>query len=147
MKNLRTLFLLLAFAPAPAAADDATLVKETLERFHAALGSGDRQAALALLADDALIVEAGSIETLKEYRDHHLDADIEFAKSVPATRIPLRVVVEGNAAWAVSNVSASGSFRGKPISTQSAELAVLSRTPSGWRIRAVHWSARPVRAR
>ena len=62
---------------------DSSDVAATVDRFHAALSAGDSTGALALLADDAVILESGGVETRDEYRSHHLPADIAFAQAVP----------------------------------------------------------------
>lgn len=114
----------------------------TVTAFHAALASGDSAAALALLAPDVAILESGGRETLTEYRSHHLPGDIRFARSVPAKRQPLQVTVVGEVAWAAGTSESAGTIEGRSIASFGAELVVLSRTPSGWRIRAIHWSSR-----
>ena len=143
MKRLATaVVLVVCLAPGPAAAGDPEDVAATLQAFHAALASGDSRAALALLADDAVVAEAGALETLAQYRDHHLAADIAFAQAVRTRREAPRVTVQGDVAWAVSTSRSSGTFRDRAVDSSGAELAVLTRTASGWRIRAVHWSSR-----
>ena len=122
--------------------DDSTDVARTVQAFHAALARGDSAAVLALLASDAQIVEAGGIETLAEYRAHHLPADIEYARAVPSTPGALYVTIQGESAWVVSTSDAKGEFRGRAVNSRSAELMVLTRTRVGWHIRAIHWSSR-----
>lgn len=121
---------------------DSTAVAAVLERFHAALAAGDSATVLSLLTPDALIVEAGGVETRDEYRGHHLPGDIAFARAVERVRRPITVRVEGDAAWAVSTSTARGSYRERRIDSTGAELAVLRRTPDGWKITAIHWSSR-----
>ncbi len=132
-------------APAAAPGDSAE-VAATVERYHAALAAGDSAAALALLAPDAVILESGGIETREEYRAHHLPADIAFAQAVPGERDPIRVTVRGDVAWAVSARTTRGDYRGRSIDSAGAELMVLTRTPEGWRISAIHWSSRARRS-
>ncbi|MGE0438996.1 MAG: DUF4440 domain-containing protein [Vicinamibacterales bacterium] len=124
------------------AQSDSAAVVATIERFRKALASGDSAAAIALLAPDATILESGGLETVPQYRSHHLPADIAFAQSVPHTRGPIRVTVAGDVAWASSTSGAKGEFRGREINSASAELMVLRRSGSGWRIQAIHWSSR-----
>lgn len=125
-------------------ADSATA---TLTAFHDALAAGDSLAALALLADDVVILEGGGRETLAEYRAHHLRGDIKFARALPAKRRPLQVSVVGDVAWAVGTSETAGTIDGRLVDSMGAELVVLTRSPRGWRIRAIHWSSRrrPVR--
>lgn len=133
-------------SPAPAAATDSAEVARTVTRFHQALAAGDSAGALALLTEDAIILEAGGVETRTEYRAHHLPGDIEFARAIRSARGPVRVRVRGDGAWATSTSTTQGEFRGRQINSAGAELMVLTRTPSGWRISAVHWSSRTRRS-
>ena len=127
-------------------ASDSTDVVAVVVAYHAAMAAGDSAAALALLSPDATILESGGIETREEYRSHHLPADISFERAVKSERGPVRVVIQGDVAWAASTSTAQGEYRGRQINTSSAELMVLARTPNGWKIRAIHWSSRPRRA-
>jgi ketosteroid isomerase-like protein len=121
---------------------DSADVAATVLRFHGALATGDSAAALAILAPDAVVLEAGTIETYEEYRTQHLAGDIAFARAVVAERGPLRVRVQGDVAWAISASTTVGTFRDRPINSSGAELVVLTRSADGWRIRAIHWSSR-----
>jgi ketosteroid isomerase-like protein len=135
---------LMAATPGPAfatRANDSADVARTVERFHQALAQGDGAAALALLAPSATILESGNLETVEEYRANHLPADIEFARAVKEGRTPTLVTVRGDVAWAVATSVTQGTFHGRPISSAGAELVVLTRSPSGWRIVAIHWSS------
>ena len=125
---------------------DSSDVAAVVARYHSALASGDSAAAIALLTDDAVVLETGSVETKSEYRAHHLPADIAFARAVPSQRSPIVVRVRGDVAWASSTSTTQGEFRGRAINSSGAELMVLSREPDGWKIRAIHWSSRARRA-
>lgn len=130
-----------AFAPA---ASDSTAVTDVVERFHHALARGDSVAALALLSRDAVIIESGEVESLEEYRSHHLPADIGFARAVKGKRSSLRVAVRGDVAWTAATSTTQGIFRGRTVNSAGAELMVLTRGVDGWRISAIHWSSRAV---
>ena len=121
---------------------DSAAVVEAIHAYHGALASGDSAAALALLAEDVVILESGGKEDLEHYRGHHLPADMEFSAAVPGERGEIDVVVQGDIAWASSTSVTQGTFREREINSQGAELMVLSRTASGWKIRAIHWSSR-----
>lgn len=121
---------------------DEALVKAAVAAFHRALDSGDREAALRLLAPDAVVLEGGDLETRQQYQDHHLAADIQFAQATRSTRSTVAVTVQGDAAWISSVSTTSGQVNGKPLQLSGAELMVLTRAPSGWLIRAIHWSSR-----
>jgi ketosteroid isomerase-like protein len=139
-------FLLSSLCAGPLAAqpagDDSAAVSAVVSSFHGSLRSGNAESVLQLLADDALLFEAGGVETRAEYGKNHLPADIDFEKVVATKRSPIRVVVNGNTAWASSTSEFSGTFQGRAVDSLGAELMVLSREPAGWRIRAIHWSGR-----
>lgn len=151
-------YLCLIQYPRPAKAFEASVTRErvtasdsadvvaTAEKFHAALAAGDSMAALALLAQDALILEGGAIETRGDYRAHHLLADIEFARAVRTDRSITRAVVQGDAAWIVATSTTQGTMNGRQINSVGAELMVLRRVGAGWQITTVHWSSRNRRA-
>lgn len=126
-------------------AGDSAAVAETIHRFHRALATADSAAVHALLTEDAVILEGGELESRTEYLAHHLPSDIAFARAVERVSGPIRVVVQGDAAWATSTSTTRGSFRDRAVNSQGAELMVLVRTPAGWRIAAIHWSSRPLR--
>ena len=128
--------------PGHAPQSDSIAVAATVLRYHAALESGDSLAALALLADDAIVLESGGVESPAEYRSHHLASDIAFARAVKGVRSPVRVVVRGDAAWASSTSTTQGTYRDRTINSVGAELMVLTRSPDGWKIAAIHWSSR-----
>ena len=136
--------LLLSVAMPLAAQDtrEQDAVAAVVQAFHAALVRGDSAAALALLADDATILESGGRETKAEYRSHHLPADIAFAQAVRGESVAPDVTVVGDVAWAVSTSAARGEYKGRAMDVVSAELMVLGRTGQGWRIHAIHWSSR-----
>jgi ketosteroid isomerase-like protein len=123
-------------------AGDEAAVRAVVVRFHTAVNTGNAAAAMAVVAPDATFLEAGSIETRAEYEKDHLPADIAFEKGVTIKRTPIRVTVAGDTAWAWSTSEMVGTFQGRAIDSLGGELMVLTRTPAGWRIRAVHWSGR-----
>jgi ketosteroid isomerase-like protein len=143
--DLRCSLLLCTFAAVPLAAQpagDVAAVTAVVNAFHDGIRKGDATAVAQVIADDALMLEAGGIETRAEYLKNHLPGDIEFEKTVSIKRGPIRVVVNGPSAWATSTSELTGTFQGKPVDSLGAELMVLSREPACWRIRAIHWSGR-----
>lgn len=131
-----------AVPPSPVLPTDSAAVAATVVGYHRALVAADSSAALALLTEDAVVLESGGMETREEYRSHHLPSDMQFARAVQAREGPLRVTVRGDVAWAASTSVAQGTFRGRPVNSVGAELMVLTRGPGGWRIAAIHWSSR-----
>jgi ketosteroid isomerase-like protein len=127
--------------PARSAESDEAQVKAAAAAFHAALSAGSGVAALRLLAPDAVILEGGELETRQQYQDHHLAVDIRFAQATKTVRTAVSATVSGDVAWVSSVGTTSGTFQGKNISLGGAELMVLTKSPSGWLIRAIHWSS------
>jgi ketosteroid isomerase-like protein len=117
-------------------------VQKVVDAFHAGLKRGDAAAVMQLLAPDVVMLEAGGIETRAQYEKDHLPADFEFEKVVTSAFKPYRVVVVGDVAWTIHTSESKGTFRNRPVDSLGVELMVLSKDASGWRIRAVHWSAR-----
>jgi ketosteroid isomerase-like protein len=133
-----------ASAPlSPAATEAANVV----DAFRAALSRGDGPAALSLLADDVLILEAGGAERSKaEYAAHHLEADMAFATAVPE-RVGQRAgMAAGDLAWIASEGRSTGRFNDKPVDRITAETMVLRRERRGWLITHIHWSSAPSRS-
>ena len=133
--------LVLLSAPSLAGAHDGGPAA-VVHAFHAALARGEAETAAALLASDAVVIESGGIESRAEYLAHHLPEDIAFARAVAQERSDVRVVRTGDVAWVSARSRSHGTFRGREIRSAGAELIVLSREAAGWRIRAIHWSAR-----
>jgi ketosteroid isomerase-like protein len=130
----------LSFAKPPQQ-QGAASVEAVVEKFHSALASGDANAAMELLARDAIILESGSAETREQYQQHHLADDIAFSRAVQNKRSTLTVEIEGDVAWVVSTSRSKGSFHEREINSVGTELVVLTKSAEGWRIRAIHWSS------
>ncbi|MEP7325592.1 MAG: nuclear transport factor 2 family protein [Gemmatimonadota bacterium] len=122
-------------------AADSAAVATTVSAFRRALQVGDSSAAIELLAPDVSVLESGDIETLAEYRSHHLSADIAFARAVRSVSGPLRIVISGDVAWVTSTSTTQGEYRGRRIDSVGAELMILSRSNGRWKIRVIHWSS------
>lgn len=117
-----------------------------IDRFHAALGRGDGPAALALLADDALIFESGGIERDKaEYAARHLDADMAFSRSVLSTLVWRLGGIAGPLAWVASEGRTTGTYKGQAIDRTTTETMVLRASDDGWKIVHIHWSSAAAR--
>jgi ketosteroid isomerase-like protein len=152
--TLATIATALAALSAPVSAQheghgnpgDSAAVVAVVSKYHAALAAGDSVGALALLADDAVILESGAVETRAEYRSHHLPGDISFAKSIKSERAAVHVRIRGDVAWTTGTSTTQGETNGRTINSTGAELMVLVRTPQGWKISAIHWSSRQRRA-
>lgn len=128
-------------ARAQASDPEAVAAQAVVRAFHDALRLGQVQAVEELLAPDAVILEGGHLESRQDYLQHHLPADIAFAQAVPAELTRSVATVQGDAAWVHSSSVSKGRFRQRDVRLAGAELVVLTRTASGWRIRAIHWSS------
>ena len=129
-----------ASTPACRRADSAAVARVG-RRFHEILSTGDTAGISALLGPDLRVIEGGTVENRQQYLSHHLAADIEFAKAVREERTSFSYRCEGSVAWLISTSNSMGKFRGRDINSEGAELLLLSRTPEGWKIRAIHWSS------
>ena len=123
-------------------AQDEADVRTTLESFYAAMKNAENSVAMALVADGAVFVEGGRLETRDEYEKNHLPADISFEKQVTGKRGPWQITFRDDTAWAIATTDYDGIFDGAPVNFTSAQLAVLTREDAGWRIRSIHWSSR-----
>jgi ketosteroid isomerase-like protein len=132
-----------ACASKPDTATDEADITTTLETFYAAMREGDAQKAMSMIDEDAQFVESGRLETRQQYEENHLPNDIAFEKQVHGMRGPLRIRINGDAAWVIAETSFMGTFDGVDVDFVSSQLAVLTRQPEGWRIRSIHWSSRP----
>jgi hypothetical protein len=124
------------------AADHEASILEVMRTFHGALAAGDSARALELLHPEVRIHEQGVAETLAEYRDHHLAADIRFAAQVSRELLREEVVPGMGVMVYLSESRATGRVGEREIDARTVETAILVRTPEGWRIRHLHWSNR-----
>lgn len=117
--------------------------KETMAAFHAALASGDKAKALALLSPEVAIYEAGYVErSREEYAHHHLGGDMEFAKTTTRKLLRQNERIEGNTAIVWEETETTGSARGKPVHVLGTGTAILEKKGDGWSIVHIHWSSR-----
>lgn len=132
-------------APVPAEAlpEPARAAAAAVDAFHAALRRGDEKAALALVADDALVFEEGRAERSKaEYAASHAAADAAFSKAVPGVRSRRTGHSAGDLAWIAIESRTKGSFKGQDIDRIMVETMVLRRDSAGaWKIVHIHWSS------
>lgn len=113
-----------------------------VDAFHAALERGDTNAALALLADDALIFESGGVERSKaQYAAYHLAADAAFSQAVDTNLNRRTASAIGSIAWVASEGRATGNYKSKPVDHITFETMVLRSVGPDWKIAHVHWSS------
>lgn len=127
-----------ACAQGPSNEADVTSVVET---FYAAIKAGDADAAMALIAPDAIFVESANIENRDQYETNHLPRDIDYESEIDGERGPLNVTLEGDTAWVISTTEYDERDLGNPDLYIITQLMVLSRGADGWRIRSICWSS------
>lgn len=122
---------------------DAEAAASIVDAFHLALGRNDAKAALALMADEAIIFEGGHAERSKsEYASHHVGADAAYASAVPSRLLRRSGVSDAGMASIISETRTTGRYKDKPVDRVSTETMVLRKTSDGWRIVHIHWSSR-----
>lgn len=112
----------------------------TVDAFHHALSEGNRDAALALLHENATILEGGNLQTRDAYASGHLDSDMAFLEQVDAETLSREVSAGDSQATVTTRTRMTGEFEGNPVDTVSLETAALVATDSGWRISSLIWS-------
>ena len=129
----------------PRTADSAAALA-VVDQYDAALAAGDSAKAVALLADDLMVLEAGTIETRAEYLAHHLGADMKASAGAKGERTIVKVSVVGDAAYIITKTVRPPTGAQGSTGSELAELMVLAKTSAGWKIKAIHWSSRRRRA-
>src|SRR5688500_5212605 len=126
--------------PLPPQARDAAAAVDV---FHAALRRGDVEAALALVADDAIVFEDGRVERgTAEYALHHAGADAAFSKATSMKRLSRTGQATADLALIASESRTKGRFRGQDVDRIMVETMVLRRDSAGaWKIVHIHWSS------
>jgi ketosteroid isomerase-like protein len=125
--------------PAPAVTD----AESALDAFHAALAAGDHDGALARLAPEIVIFEAGGAELSRdEYAQHHLAGDMEFVAATTTERVDRRSGTCGDFVWVLTRSKTTGTYRDKNVATSNVETALLARGEGGWQVVHLHWSSR-----
>jgi ketosteroid isomerase-like protein len=144
--------MLLALAPPGSAArpepapetlpEPARTAAAAVDAFHVALRRGDPDAALALMAEDAIVFEDGRVERTKaEYALHHAKADAAFSKAVSTKRLNRTGQATADLALIATESRTKGRFRNQDVDRIMVETMVLRRDPAGWRIVHIHWSS------
>ncbi|MGZ8329186.1 MAG: nuclear transport factor 2 family protein [Allosphingosinicella sp.] len=128
---------------AEALSEPARAAAAAVDSFHASLRRGDADAALALVADDAVVFEEGRAERSKaEYALRHAAADAAFSKAVPSVRSRRTGHAAGDLALIASESRTRGRFKGQDVDRIMVETMVLRREPGGaWKIVHIHWSS------
>src|SRR5688572_24278723 len=119
-------------------------ITSVIESFYGAIKKGDTAAAMSVIAPDAMFVESGRLETRAEYEKNHLPLDIDFERQITGKRGPLRITFAGDTAWIIATTEYDGKIEGGQVAFASSQLMVLTKDADAWKIRAIHWSSRPL---
>lgn len=121
-------------------ADGAAAVA-ALDAFHQAITEGEGAAALALLAEDMVIVESGEENASRaDYADHHLPADMAFSATMKRRATARTVHAGAKYAWILSSTRTTGTYKGRAIDSMGKETVVLEKRGGKWLIVHLHSS-------
>ena len=114
-----------------------------VDRFFAALSSGDLAQAGAQLDPNVVILESGGAEhSAAEYLGGHAKGDAQFLKGSHHVLKRRTARAMGNLAWIASESELHVQNDGKPSTLASTETMVLRAGDDGWKIVHIHWSSR-----
>ncbi len=130
---------------------DKSSATSVVDGFQAALKLGDKALVESLMAPGVIIAEGGNAEwSFAEYRDHHMEADMEQTGSsdvVVERTVHRREIIEnGDSATVITHSQLDGDMGGgKEFHYRMMETMVVARTNDEWRISHIHWSAAPIK--
>jgi uncharacterized protein (TIGR02246 family) len=118
---------------------------EVVDRFSAALQSGDLKLVGQLLSDDVLVLESGGAErSRKEYLAGHAPHDAAFMKDARVRIVHRTARADGRSVWVGTESEVTVPDKDGQVKTLlSTETMILHQFPEGWRIVHIHWSSRP----
>ena len=123
--------------------DSARAAATVVDRFFAALSSGDLGLAGTLLDPGAIILESGGAEhSAAEYLGGHAKGDAAFLKGSHHAVRRRTGRSSGDLAWIASESDLHVEKDGKPATYASTETMVLRSGKDGWKIVHIHWSSR-----
>lgn len=114
-----------------------------VDRFSAALSSGDLAQAGAQLDPGVVILESGGAEhSAAEYLGGHAKSDSQFLKGSHQVLRRRTARAAGDLAWIASESELRFEKDGKPSTLASTETMLLRSGKDGWKIVHIHWSSR-----
>ncbi len=114
-----------------------------VDRFYAALSSGDLAQAGAQLDPNVIVLESGGAEhSAAEYLGGHAKGDAQFLKGSHHALNRRTARATGDIAWVASESDLHVEIDGKPSTLASTETMVLRSGKDGWKIVHIHWSSR-----
>jgi hypothetical protein len=114
-----------------------------VERFSAAIGTGDLTKAGAELDANVVILESGGAEhSSAEYLAGHAKADADFLKTAHVMLKNRIAVANADIAWVTSESEIHTMREDKMLTILSTETMVLKKVGMAWKIVHIHWSSR-----
>jgi ketosteroid isomerase-like protein len=123
--------------------DTAKAAAAVVDRFFAALSSGDLAQVGAQLDPNVIILESGGAEhSAAEFLGGHAKDDAKFLKGAHHVLSRRTARATGDVAWVASESELHVEKDGKPATISSTETIVLRSGKDGWKIVHIHWSSR-----
>ncbi len=117
--------------------------QDTVTAFHAALSSGDKDKAMAMMAPDITVYESGYVERSRdEYAGHHLPEDLKFARAATRKVLQHSERRDGNLAIVWEETETQANIKGKQVRLLGTESTTLQKSGDSWHIVHIHWSSR-----
>lgn len=112
-----------------------------LQAFSDALDVGNRDLAAQWLAPDARIVENGAEMTRQAYIGGRMDEDMRLRKDAKLVLVDRQVLNDRPGGTRVmSTIRLIANRSDKPFDITLFEVAMMRRSPDGWRVERVEWS-------
>jgi hypothetical protein len=123
--------------------DSAKAATAVVDRFFAALSSGDLTLAGGQLDPNVIILESGGAEhSAAEYLGGHAKDDAQFLEGAHHVLHRRTARATGDLVWVASESELHVEKDGKPSTLVSTETMVLRSGKAGWKIVHIHWSSR-----
>lgn len=127
--------------------EDASDAAATVDRFFAALSTGDLAGARAELDPQIVILESGGAEhSAAEYMSGHVEADAKFLKGAHQQLVRRTARADDDLAWIATESELQVQQDGKPVRMASTETMVLRSGADGWKIVHIHRSSHVMKA-
>lgn len=120
--------------------------EDALQSFQDALQVGNRDVALHWLAPDVQITESGVTDGSRDaYAGRHMALDMTFLKTAKVVLLDRQVHPGRESTHIVTTSRINGRAGETAVDVTIKEEALLKKTPQGWRIASIEWSAVPIR--
>jgi len=146
MRGLIAWFGIMALMTSVIAQDNATAVKNVLERYAKAVSEKDLVAIEAVVDTSRhfTVFEGGHVNNgWNEYRDTHLAPELKMFRAVDYRFSNVQVTADNRLAVATLDYSIAVELKDRQISATGVGTIVLVHTGSGWKIRHIHTTRKP----